>query len=89
MKILWDRYISKKTPQAKTSNSSYIQFSSGRSRATAHQYDGVTYDMKPLASPSPAREVDLEGQSESTIQEHSDSISMGDVERTHSIGVGR
>ncbi|KAF7929960.1 uncharacterized protein EAE97_009557 [Botrytis byssoidea] len=89
LKILWDRYISKKTGQTKTSSSSYIQFSSGRSRTTAHQYDGVTYDMKPLASPLPGREVDLEGQRTSTIQEHSDSLSIGDRERPHSVGMGR
>lgn len=89
LKILWDRYISKKTGQTKTSSSSYIQFSSGRSRATAHQYDGVTYDMKPLASPLPGREVDLEDQRTSTIQEHSDSLSIGDRERPHSVGIGR
>ncbi|KAF7912152.1 uncharacterized protein EAF01_001173 [Botrytis porri] len=89
LKFLWDRYISKKIGQTKTSSSSYIQFSSGRSKATAHKYDGVTYDMKPLASPSPGREVDLEGQRASTAQEHSDSLSIGGRERPHSVGMGR
>ncbi|KAI9643620.1 hypothetical protein NHQ30_008242 [Ciborinia camelliae] len=65
------------------------KFSDGISRGTVHPYDGVTYDMKLLASPLSGREVDLEDQQNaSTIRDQPDSISIRDKNRHHSMEVG-